>query len=662
MAARTEPHHFRMDIEGLRALAVSGVIAFHFGVTSVPGGFVGVDIFFVISGYLITRHIHLEIERTGSLDFLRFYARRARRLLPASCFVILATLFFGYFILSPPEQQLYSKESFYASAYMINMWLISWAADYFAPDAFNNPFIHFWSLSIEEQFYLVWPVLLLLFARLRPGRYGLFLPMALVGVISFAFCWRYTAISQPWAFYFAPFRAWEFACGGLASMISKEAAKRFRLTPVFGWTGIGLIVTAYLGMSEDVPFPGLTALVPVAGTVMVLLSGTRPGPAGPQVLLSLPPLQWLGRISYSLYLWHWPVIVYSSILKPELTIFERFLCLALILGLSVFSYRFVENPMRRNPWLLARTSRSLGFAALLTACGAAAAYGSARVANYNIDPQQNLILRSAERDSSARQFDDGCLLNAQQVQPKPCEFGAKNPGKTIVLFGDSHADHWSTPLISIAKSNQWQLVTYLKSSCPAADITIWNSMLMRNYEECDRWRQLAMREIATRKPDMVIISEYSSAYVKNDVNVISAHQIDAATWARGLRRTVDALGSVVTKIAVLRDGPVHKAYLDKCVARALWQKRAPETCDTPRSGAMEETIPDAERKAISDIGNASYVDITDLFCNRTTCPAMIGGKLTFRDRHHIATPFAATLAAPLQRALFGTMNAGTPTN
>ncbi|RAZ85605.1 acyltransferase [Mesorhizobium hawassense] len=651
-----------MDIEGLRALAVSGVVAFHLGMTRLPGGFVGVDIFFVISGYLVTRHILLEIDRTGSFSLLRFYARRARRLLPAACFVILATLFLGYVILSPPEQQLYSDASFFASTYMINLWLISRAMDYFAPDAFNNPFIHFWSLSIEEQFYLVWPALLLLFARLSPGRYGLFLTMALIGAISFAFCWHYTAISEPWAFYFSPFRAWEFASGGLASMISVEAAKRFRLTPVLGWIGIGLIVTAYLGMTEDVPFPGLIALVPVGGTVIVLLSGSLAGRAGPQVLLSLPPLQWVGRISYSLYLWHWPVIVYAGILKPELTIFERSLCIALILALAMASYRFIENPMRSNAWLMVTASRSLGVAAIVTACCSAISYGSGRLANHNIDPQQELILQSAERDSAARQSDAGCLLNAQQVQPKPCEFGTENPGQTIVLFGDSHADHWSTPLIDIVSRNRWKLVTYMKSSCPAADVTIWNSMLVRDYEECNRWRDLAISEIATRKPDMVIIAEYSSVYVRNDINVVSARQIDAATWAQGLRKTVNALAGTATKIVVLRDGPLHKTYLNKCVARALWQKRPVETCDTPRREAMEETIPDAERKAISDVANASYVDITDLFCNGTTCPAVLGGRLTFRDRHHIATPFAATLTGRLQRELFGTMNTSAQTN
>ena len=232
MSAVAAARSFRPDIEGLRALAVLGVIAFHFGATWLPGGFVGVDIFFVISGYLITRLLQQEIARRGTVNLWAFYARRARRLLPASLFVILVTLAVGYFILAPAEQQLYSKGALFASTYMINVWLIRWSLDYFAPDATSNPFIHFWSLSVEEQFYLAWPALLLLFAWLRPGKRGLFLLMAAVAAASFAACAWLTEISQPWAFYFSPLRAWEFALGGLASMaLLDDWAQRSRYAP-----------------------------------------------------------------------------------------------------------------------------------------------------------------------------------------------------------------------------------------------------------------------------------------------------------------------------------------------------------------------------------------------------------------------------------------------
>ncbi|MET4687060.1 acyltransferase family protein [Sinorhizobium fredii] len=649
---------FRPDIEGLRALAVSGVIAFHFGMTSLPGGFVGVDIFFVISGFLITRHLQQEVARSGTVDLWRFYARRARRLLPASLFVILVTLLFGYFILAPSEQQFYSKGSLFASAYMINLWLIRWTVDYFAADASNNPFIHFWSLSVEEQFYLVWPALILICARLRPGKGGPFLLLAVVAAISFALCWYMTAVSQPWAFYFSPLRAWEFAFGGLASMaLPQQWARRFRFSPTLGWLGLLLIATAYLTVTEEIPFPGSIALVPVLGTVMVLLSGAHEGAAGPKSILALRPFQEIGKLSYSLYLWHWPVIVYAGIVEPELSVVDRLLCLAVTLLLSLFSYHFIENPIRHNGWLAARTGRSLGLAALLTGAGTTLAYGSAALAGYSFDGEQRLIQQSAERKSAAREFDSACVLEREAVQPKACAFGTAKPEKTVVLLGDSHADHWSTPLKKIAENNGWRLVTYLKSSCPAADVPTWNSVLMRNYSECDAWKRRAFGEIAALKPDVVILSQYSSSYVRNDINSVSSHQMDVRDWAKGIKRSVETLERAGSDVVLLRDVPVHKSYLDKCVARALWQKRSPSDCDTPRSEAVEETIPAAERKAALET-HASYVDVVDLFCNRTRCPAVIDGKLTFRDRHHIATPYAESLAPSLERAIFGESRVG----
>ncbi|WP_026621348.1 peptidoglycan/LPS O-acetylase OafA/YrhL [Ensifer sp. WSM1721] len=652
MSLQAASASFRPDIEGLRALAVCGVIAFHFGMTDLPGGFVGVDIFFVISGFLITRHLQQEIAKSGTVDLWRFYARRARRLLPAAFFVILVTLIFGYFVLAPSEQQFYSKGSLFASAYMINLWLIRWTVDYFAPDATSNPFIHFWSLSVEEQFYLVWPALLLLLAKFRPGKGGVFVLLALVAVTSFALCWRMTAISQPWAFYFSPLRAWEFAFGGLASTaLVQEWARRFRFSPVLGWLGLLSIATAYLTVTEEIPFPGSVALLPVLGTVFVLLSGAHGG-AGPKSILALQPLQWIGKLSYSLYLWHWPVIVYAGILEPELTIVDRLLCLAVTFGLSLFSYRFIEDPIRHNGWLAAKTSRSLAFATLLTGTGATLAYGSAAVASYGIDAEQRVILQSAERKSAAREFDSACVLEREEVQPKACKFGAANPKKTVVLFGDSHADHWSTPLKKIAENNGWRLVTYLKSSCPAVSVSTWNGVLMRKYDECDRWRDISFREIASLRPDVVILSQYSSSYVKNDINHTSDHQVEVKDWEAGMRRSVERLESTGSEVVVLRDGPLHKSYLDKCVARARWQQRDPNVCDTPRDEAVEETIPAAERKVVSQEPKAEYVDLLDLFCNRTTCPALIGGQLTFRDRHHIATAYAESLAPRLERAIF----------
>ncbi|AEH87608.1 MULTISPECIES: acyltransferase family protein [Mesorhizobium] len=644
---------FRPDIQGLRALAVGGVVAYHFGVTALPGGFAGVDIFFVISGWLITTHLMQEITETGRLDLWRFYARRARRLLPAALFVILVTLAVGYFILAPQEQALYSRGAMYASAYAINLWLLRWSFDYFAADALSNPFIHFWSLSVEEQFYLVWPTLLLLAAWLRPGRRTAVAVIGVAGLASFAACLWLTRLSPAWAFYFSPLRAWEFAAGGLATL-APTALCRPQLRAAQGWLGLALIAAAYLCLSEDLPFPGWYALLPVAGTVLVLLSGAGEqeltGWRAPAAALSLPPLQWIGALSYSLYLWHWPVIVYAQMLVPDLSAPQRLGCGALALALSVFSYHLIENPGRRFGWLTAG-ARALAPALALTGAGMAVAYANAHLATRNIDPAQRGIEQAAEQPSTARALDKSCLLDFNTVKPKPCAFGPADAAHTVVLFGDSHADHWSTPLVEAAKRNDTKVVTYLKSSCRASRLSTFNAVLKRYYTECDAWREQAIGEIIRRKPRLVVISEFSIGNLTRDMPDAS-REAETARWQAGLRSTLQAFSQAGVETAVIRDTPISDSFADSCVARALWWREAPSRCDTPRAEAANDGVAAAERAVVKSVPGTLYVDLTDRFCGATECHVFINGKLAFRDRHHLATAFAKTLEGPLEKALF----------
>ncbi|MFC3324525.1 acyltransferase family protein [Mesorhizobium cantuariense] len=656
---------FRPDIQGLRALAVGGVVAYHFGLTALPGGFAGVDIFFVISGWLITTHLMQEIGDTGRLDLWRFYARRARRLLPAALFVILATLAAGYFILAPQEQALYSRGAMFASAYAINLWLLRWSFDYFAADATSNPFIHFWSLSVEEQFYLAWPALLLLAAWLRPGRRMAVAVIGVAGLASFAACLWLTSAAPAWAFYFSPLRAWEFAAGGLATLVPVALLQRRAwLRPALGWLGLALIAAAYLCLSEDLPFPGWYALLPVAGTVLVLLSGvgqeqtyrrtnglTNWQALGPAATLSLQPLQWIGTLSYSLYLWHWPVIVYAGMLAPDLTVPQRLGCGVLALALSVLTYHLIENPARRGRWLTAG-ARALVPALALTGAGVAVAYANAHLAERNIGPEQRGIEQAAEKPSIARALDKSCLADFQTVTPKPCVFGAADAAHTVVLFGDSHADHWSTPLIEAAKRNDTKVVTYLKSSCRASRLSTFNTVLKRDYTECDAWREQAIADIIQARPRLVVISEFSIGNLTRDLPA-AARAAETARWQAGLRSTLQAFSRAGVETAVIRDTPINASFADSCVARALWWREAPSPhCDTPRADAANDSTAATERAVVMSVPDTLYVDLTDRFCGATACHVVIGGQLAFRDRHHLATAFAETLEGPLERALF----------
>ncbi|TPL49904.1 acyltransferase family protein [Mesorhizobium sp. B2-4-6] len=643
----TPAQDFRPDIEGLRAVAVAGVVAFHFGLTALPGGFVGVDIFFVISGYLITRHLAAEISETGRLDLLRFYARRARRLLPVALFVIAATLCAGALILSPEEQALYSKGAMFASAYMINLWLIRWSFDYFANDATSNPFIHYWSLSVEEQFYLAWPALLMLAAWLKPGKRAIMIAIGAVGLVSFIACAWLTSVSQPWAFYFSPLRAWEFAAGGLVSMApARLLQERPLLGRALSLTGLTMIGAAYLTFSEDAPFPGFLALLPVAGTVLLLKAGAAGARDGVNATLALPPLQWIGKLSYSLYLWHWPVIVYAGMLAPDLTPAERLLCLAATLALSTLSYHLIENPIRRNGWLMASAARALVPALLLTGTGVAAAYGNARLAVHDLDPEQRIIAASAAEPSTAR-AKAGCVQDYQSVTPKPCVFG--DGQRLIALFGDSHADHWSTPLIEAGRKNGYRVVTWLKNSCRASRISVWSSELKRPYSECDRWREQAIAEIIEARPALVVISELALTSGRKMAGRGGDMRRQDADWRAGLRSTLTSLSKAGLKVAFIRDVPFNNANVDTCVARALWRDETPSRCDQKRAYAANDAMAAVERDIVDSIPNAAYVDLTDRFCSATICHVFIDGKLAFRDQHHMATPFAESLEPEVEK-------------
>ena len=420
-----------------------------------------------------------------------------------------------------------------------------------------------------------------------------------------------------------------------------------------GWLGVALIAGAYLMVSEEFAFPGFIALVPAAGSVMVLLGGVQESRVGPNAILALGPAQWVGKLSYSLYLWHWPVVVYAAMLVPELTGLHIALLVALTFALSLFSYHFIENPIRRNGWLIAGTARSLGFAALITTTGAAIAYASATLAarNLNADPQQRMIAESAERPSIVRQTDPRLRGRFRRPSsPSPACSARRHPTRlsccSAICMPTIGRRRWSR---SPSKDN-FRLVTFMKSSCRATRITtrVWS--LKRTYTECDDWRELALKQIIAMKPNMVIISQFaiSNMYLEVDRPV----RICRAPQGMGRGREIDGRGA--RAMPASRSSSCATSRSTSAMSTNAWRARSGRAgtvglrctaggCDGDADSAIERDI-------ISKIRNARYVDLTNLFCDATRCHAMIDGKLAFRDRHHIAAPYAASLAPPLERA------------
>ena len=649
---------YRLDIEGLRAIAVGLVVAFHFEVVGFHGGFVGVDLFFVISGYLITGLLTKEMASTQTIDLLRFYGRRARRLLPAALFSTVVTLIVGSLIFAPSEMLAASKAAFASSLYLSNVWFLRATLDYFSPESALNPFLHTWSLSVEEQFYLLWPTLVLVFGA-RAGRSDRWpWVMGVTLIVSLAACVALTAVRQPWAFYLSPTRAWEFAIGAMASakMVETSIVRRIPAPAVWSFGAVTIVASLFL-IDQHTLFPGWSAVFPVVGAAALLLAGNAMGPRGLNRLLASGPMVWVGRRSYSIYLWHWPVIVFARVLFPEAAAMHAFAMpigatVVTLLGAAI-SYRWVESPIRHNAWLAHGRHRAAAFAGVMTLLGAAVAVGAVGFfAHFSKTPGQAAIASAINAYPVASGSKDGCLVPFASAEVVACSFGKTDaPTKTIVLFGDSHADHWSSALAELAQARGWRLVTILKAFCPAANFNVYVERLQRASPECDAWRSDALARIIALHPDLVVMAQASGGYVAGPLTTLGSHAASYVAWSYSVASTVGRLEEAGARVVLIRDTPFAQQSSAVCLARVAWRKGDPERCAVARADVVDDAIARSETAAIAPFRNARYVDLMDRFCSPASCPAMIDGIVVYRDSNHISNAYALHLLPALGHAI-----------
>ncbi len=677
-ASQASGRAFRPDIEGLRAAAVVLVVAFHAGISFVSGGYVGVDVFFVISGFLITGLLVDELERTGSISFGAFYARRARRLLPMAVFVLLAVAVGMEFFTAPVFRPSVRLDALSAAFYYSNWQFALESVNYLTLGAGQNPVLHYWSLSVEEQFYLFWPGLLMLAMRLPVWRRGspsivrrVALTVGVVGVASFVYSVSATVMNPAVAYFETTTRVWEFAAGAALAL----CARRMQFVPrtvaaAAGVLGVVLLGAAALVNGPTTPFPGSAALLPVVGALLVIAAGVAAPTWGASAALSLKPLRYVGRISYSWYLWHWPCLVFARTARwapPDGRIgwLAISTAIAISFALAVITHALIEVPARRAQWIARSRKRVVVLAGSATAAAVLAlgiTGGPLVVPGANFDFIGTASAQAtvpgaatplAAQASTAYDELHGCHVGYGATRPEQgCAFGDLSSKRTVVLIGDSHAAQWFPALDRLAQRERFRLISWTKSGCPfAPGVHIFLPAIGREYSECNAWQAGIVRALrALPRPALIIVartSTYLPQVLSGDGDQTAPAQA-RRLWGRGVASGIRQLQHFTPRVVLLRDTPRAPWDIPACIS---WDPGESAACDfrRPRGGHSDDAEYAAERAAGTPA--ALYASTTAVVCPHGVCPAVVDGIIVFRDDNHLTAAFAALRWHQLANAL-----------
>ena len=698
---------YRPDIEGLRAVAIGLVLIYHAGLPWIPGGFIGVDVFFVISGFLITGVILREVAETGRLSLVGFYARRAKRLLPATVAVLVTTAVLTVVFLPVSQRAVFGGDIAAAAGYIVNWRLADRAVDYLAEDAGSSPVQHFWSLAVEEQFYVVWPVLIVVILAVgrlaRRGSQGksqtlaLGLGLAAIAIPSFLWALHLTPASPNVAFFVTTTRLWELGVGAavalsmaLLTKINKQASA------VLATVGLLAIIVPAFAYGSSTTWPGPATLLPVLGTAAVIAAGVAGHENPVRALLSWKPAVWIGGLSYSLYLWHWPLLIVMPFViglagGVATPLWAKGIVLAIALVLAHFSRRLIELPViafsterMRAPRPRHRGVLVLAVAGLLVvALPAAGMYGSAAreqaaattTVGVTIAADGTLTIPScygaaamqdgadcpqveradivpspvqAAADDFADTSGKGCQVEGSDTTVKGCEVGDPDGTVRLAIVGDSHAANVVPALQLIAKAHRWSLTTYLHSGCPMtrADIT----------PSCDTWKADTLDTLQQERYDVVFVAAMSRTpwpggmVRKADELTPAIRDRAAAAYATTWERLQQAGSTVVA----LRDNPDPSIGGVPDVPSCVEQSGDGDACDfSEAAGLLDDPVAHAARTT----PGVRLIDPTPLFCADGTCPSVIGGVVVYRQVQHVTQTYARSMAPFLEPEVVAAVDA-----
>ena len=658
MTAQSPGIRFRPDIQGLRAVAVVLVVLAHAGSAWFAGGYVGVDVFFVLSGYLITGLLLEERLATGRINYGQFLARRLRRLLPAMLTMLLLVLVAAVVLLTAFEMRMQSRSFPYAAAWISNFFFAFAERDYFLALQEEDLFLHTWSLGVEEQFYLIWPWLVLGFVGLsaaaaRRENVGrtVVMSFAVVGGISLLLCLYLTSVNTMLAFYMMPARIWQFALGAIVYATvhvawgSDKPAWQRAGALAAGLAGAALIVGSGALLRADIAYPGWYALAPSVGAALLLASGAHSPAKGIAAILELRPMTWIGDRSYSIYLWHWPLLVLGKAMGLTGDVIGVIALVAGAFLLADLSYRFVEIPFWKGRFRAVIPRHVVVYAATAIIVSTTVFMVLERqvfgIAGASVTADIDIRNDADARVYAARRGCDQGHFGADII---PCPLGEPGASHLAVLLGDSIGAQWSPTLSGVLRRPDWQILVLTKSACGIVDKTWYYDKAGGDYLVCTEWRNRALEYLADIQPDIVFVG--SSA----------RYEFSSDDWVGGTQRVLDKLAPFVGEVVLVAGTPQLTFDGPSCLEDpwrfSLRLIDGQRECEEAHRDTRPAQVARYLEAAARSHPNVHVLDLGDIVCPDDRCAAATPtGAPVFRDQAHITASFALSVVTEFRQRL-----------
>lgn len=624
--------------------------------------------FFVLSGFLITGLLLREVESTGRIDLIAFWGRRARRLLPAAAVVLVGTVVVGLMVADALDAQRFARDGLFTAVFAMN-WRAAVSGISYLADPNPSPLLHYWSLGVEEQFYLLWPVLTLgaaLFCRRR--RRGFRTSMAGVAatatVLSCAIAVHQTYGLQPFAYFATYARVWQLGVGALLAICLTQLERLPAAALVVArWVGLAALFQFFVFTPADVVYPGWHALQPTLGAALVIAAGVSNRPSHPPApgdvanrVLQSRPFQAVGRYSYGWYLWHWPPLVLLPLaLSRSLTVVELLACAVTTYALAVVSFHVLEHPVRSSKWLAARGGRRsvrLGLALVAgaaLACQSTYALAQHQATHTNVRTAAGVRLTPQPAAAAAQipgPLADGCELGfATAKLSAECRYRADSGRGDVLLLGDSHAVQWFPAVDAIAADHHWGLRVWARAACPLADVS--KVALGAPVKACDRWRDDVMQRAVAQRPSLVVVASlasYVSSLYDRDKHKVVGGAAARTLYQDGLERELKRLRKAGIPVLVIRDNPSFTIAGPACVLAHVKDLPA---CSSPLDLALKT---DVDRRAAEAVSDVHVLDFTEDFCDDQRCYQVVGATLAYRDGNHLTAEMVTRLKPRLNKA------------